>query len=69
MLCIGNSLVHAAGRDAMIQALTEIPDRLDQEHIAHLVFIFEDGGVSKEPGPMQAPWPFGLNDLDFPGSA
>ena len=101
MLCIGNSLVHAAGRDAMIQALTgfrqlvrpggqvvvdsrnweklhaehrivqvadrvvtrrgrrcivlyawEIPDRLDQEHVAHLVFIFEDGGgVSKEPGP------------------
>ena len=93
VLCIGNSLVHAAGRDAMIQALTgfrqmvrpgghvvvdsrnweklhaerrivqvadrvvtrrgrrcivlyawEIPDRLDQEHIAHLVFLFEDGG-------------------------
>jgi len=92
VLCIGNSLVHAAGRDAMIQALTglremvrpgghlvvdsrnweklhaerrivqpaksavtrngrrcvclyawEIPDRLDQEHVAHIVFIFEDG--------------------------
>ena len=92
VLCIGNSLVHAAGRDAMIEALTglremvrpgghvvvdsrnweklhaerrivqfangavtrhgrrcivlyawEIPDRLDQEHIAHIVFIFEDG--------------------------
>jgi hypothetical protein len=93
VLCIGNSLVHAVGRDAMIQALTgfrkvvrpggrvvvdsrnweklhaerrivqvadrlvtrrgsqcialyawEIPDRLDQEHVAHLVFIFEEGG-------------------------
>ena len=92
VLCIGNSLVHAAGRDAMIQALTglremvrpgghvvvdsrnweklhaerrivqlansavtrhgrrcivlyawEIPERLDQEHVAHIVLIFEDG--------------------------
>ena len=92
VLCIGNSLVHAAGRDAMIQALTglremvrpgghvvvdsrnweklhaehrvvqladravtrhgrrcivlyawEIPDRLDQEHVAHIVLIFDDG--------------------------
>jgi SAM-dependent methyltransferase len=93
VLCIGNSLVHAAGRDAMVQALTglrrvarpggyvvidsrnweklhadrqivqvadravtrggrrcvvlyawEIPDRLGEEHVAHLVFVFEDGG-------------------------
>lgn len=92
VLCIGNSLVHAAGRGAMIEALTglremvrpgghvvvdsrnweklhaerrivqvassavtrngrrcavlyawEIPDRLDSEHVAHIVFIFEDG--------------------------
>lgn len=94
VLCVGNSLVHAAGRDAMVQALTglrrmarpggyvvidsrnwerlharrqvvevadrvvtregrrclvlyawEIPDRLGDEHIAHLVFLFEDGGL------------------------
>ena len=93
VLCLGNSLVHAAGRDAMVQALTglrrmarprgyvvvdsrnwerlhaerqivqiadrvvaregrrcfvlyawEIPDRLGDEHIAHLVFVFENGG-------------------------
>jgi len=93
VLCIGNSLVHAAGREAMIAALSgfrqmvrpgghvvvdsrnweklhaerrivqvasrtvtrrgrrcitlyawEIPDRLHQEHVAHLVFIFEDDG-------------------------
>jgi len=92
VLCTGNALVHAAGRDAMVAALTglrrtarpgghvvidsrnweklhaerpivqvmdrvrtrggrrcvvfyawEIPDRLDQEHVAHLVFLFEDG--------------------------
>ena len=92
VLCIGNSLVHAVGRDAMIGALTglremvrpgghlvvdsrnweklhterrivqvadsavtrdghrcvglyawEIPDRLDAEHVAHIVFLFEDG--------------------------
>jgi SAM-dependent methyltransferase len=93
VLCIGNSLVHAAGRDAMVQALTglrraarpggyvvidsrnweklhaerrivevadrvvtrrgrrcvvlyawEVPDRPGGEHVAHLVFIFENGG-------------------------
>jgi SAM-dependent methyltransferase len=93
VLCVGNSLVHATGRDAMVQALTglrqmarpgghvvidsrnweklhakrqivqvadrvvtrggrrcfvlyawEIPDRLGDEHIAHLVFVFENGG-------------------------
>src|SRR5690348_12783972 len=92
VLCTGNALVHAAGRDAMVQALIglrrtarpggyvvvdsrnweklhaerpivqvmdrvkrrggrrcvvlyawEVPDRLDEEHIAHLVFLFEDG--------------------------
>jgi glycine/sarcosine N-methyltransferase len=92
VLCTGNALVHAAGQDAMIQALTglsqmarpggqvvihlrnwellhaerrivqvanrvrtrggrrcvvlyawEVPDRLDQEHIAHIVFLFENG--------------------------
>jgi SAM-dependent methyltransferase len=92
VLCIGNSLVHAAGRDAMVRALIglrrmarpgghvvvdsrnweklhaerrivqvadravtrrgrrcvvlyawEIPDRLGEEHTAHLVFVFEDG--------------------------
>jgi SAM-dependent methyltransferase len=92
VLCIGNSLVHAADRDGMIRALTglrdmvrpgghvvvdsrnweklhaerrivqfadravtrhgrrcivlyawEIPDRLDREHVAHIVLIFEDG--------------------------
>lgn len=92
VLCVGNSLVHAAGREAMVQALTglrqmarpgghvvidsrnweklhaerrivqvanrvrgrdgrrcvnfyawEIPGRLQDEHIAHIVFVFEDG--------------------------
>jgi SAM-dependent methyltransferase len=92
VLCIGNSLVHAAGREAMVEALTglrrmarpggyvvvdsrnweklhaehrvvhvadrvvtragrrcvvlyawEIPERFGDEHIAHMVFIFENG--------------------------
>jgi SAM-dependent methyltransferase len=92
VLCVGNSLVHAAGRDAMVDALTglrrvarpgghvvidsrnweklhaerrivqvanqavtrhgrrcltfyawEIPERLEDEHVAHIVFLFEDG--------------------------
>jgi SAM-dependent methyltransferase len=92
VLCTGNALVHAAGQDAMVAALTglrrmarpgghvvihsrnweklhaerrivqvanqvrvrggrrcvmfyawEVPDRLDQEHIAHIVFVFEEG--------------------------
>ena len=91
VLCVGNSLVHAAGQDAMVEALTglrrmarpgghvaidsrnweklhaerrivrvaprvltrdgrrclsfyawEIPERLHDEHVAHIVFIFED---------------------------
>src|SRR5215469_13484546 len=93
VLCIGNSLVHAAGRDAMVEALSglrrmarpgghvvvdsrhweklhadrpivqvadqmvtrggrrclllyawEVPDRLGEAHIGHLVFVFDDGG-------------------------
>jgi glycine/sarcosine N-methyltransferase len=92
VLCIGNALVHAAGRDAMAEALTglrrmarpgghvvidsrnweklhaerqivqvaervvtrggrrcvvlyawEIPEHLRDEHVAHLVFVFENG--------------------------
>ena len=92
VLCTGNALVHAAGREAMVQALTglrqmtrpgghvvihsrnweklhadrrivqaanrvrtrsgrrcvllyawEVPVHLDQEHIAHIVFLVEDG--------------------------
>jgi SAM-dependent methyltransferase len=92
VLCIGNSLVHAAGRDTMVEALAglrqmarpgghvvidsrnweklhaerrivqvadrvvtrrgqrcvalyawEIPDRLEDEHVAHIVFVFENG--------------------------
>jgi glycine/sarcosine N-methyltransferase len=93
VLCTGNALVHATGRDAMVQALTglrrmarsgghvvvdsrnweklhaerqivqiadrvvtrggrrclvlyawEVPDRPGGEHIAHLVFVFDNGG-------------------------
>jgi glycine/sarcosine N-methyltransferase len=92
VLCVGNSLVHVTGQDAMVEALTglrrmtrpgghvvidsrnweklhaerqvvrvanqvrardgrrcltfyawEIPGRLHDEHVAHIVFVFEDG--------------------------
>jgi len=112
VLCVGNSLVHAAGRDAMVQALTglrrmarpggyvvvdsrnweklhaerqivqvanrvvtragrgcvvlyawEIPDRLGDEHIAHLVFIFESDGQI-EPHEYQITFrPFTISEL------
>ena len=112
VLCTGNALVHAAGRDAMVAALTglrrmarpgghvvidsrnweklhadrrivqvangvrtrggrrcvvlyawEVPDRFDQEHIAHLVFLFEDGD-RVEPREYQLSFrPFTLRDL------
>jgi SAM-dependent methyltransferase len=112
VLCIGNSLVHAAGRDAMVRALVglrrmarpgghvvidsrnweklhaerrivqvadrvvtrdgrrcvvlyawEVPDRLDEEHLAHLVFLFEDGDRI-EPHEYQISFrPFTLGEL------
>ena len=112
VLCIGNSLVHAAGRDAMVEALTglrrmarpgghvvidsrnweklhadrqivqvadrvvtrgprrcvvlyawEIPDRLGEEHIAHLVFVFEDGDRIESHDHVIAFRPFTLSEL------
>jgi SAM-dependent methyltransferase len=112
VLCIGNSLVHAAGRDAMVEALTglrrmarpgghvvvdsrnweklhaerqivqvadrvvtregrrcvtlyawEIPDRLGGEHVAHLVFVFEDGGRAESHEYVIAFRPFTLGEL------
>jgi ubiquinone/menaquinone biosynthesis C-methylase UbiE len=112
VLCVGNSLVHAAGRDAMVQALTglrrmarpggyvvvdsrnweklhaerqivqlanrvvtrggrrclvlyawEVPDRLGDEHVAHLVFVFENGG-QVEPHEYRITFrPFAISEL------
>jgi len=112
VLCVGNSLVHAAGRDAMVAALTglrrmarpgayvvvdsrnweklhterrivevadrvvtregrrcvvlyawEVPARLGEEHIAHLVFVFDNGGQI-EPHEHQITFhPFTISEL------
>jgi glycine/sarcosine N-methyltransferase len=112
VLCVGNALVHATGRDAMVQALTglrqmarpgghvvidsrnweklhaerqivqlaeravtrggrrcivlyawEVPDRLHEEHIAHLVFVFDDSGQIA-PHEYQIPFlPFTVSEL------
>ena len=112
VLCVGNSLVHAAGRDAMVRALTglrqmarpgghvvvdsrnweklhadrrivqvanrvvarggrrcltlyawEIPDRLGDEHIAHLVFVFDNDGQAEPHEYPIAFRPFTIGDL------
>jgi glycine/sarcosine N-methyltransferase len=112
VLCTGNALVHAAGRDAMVEALTalwqmartaghvvidsrnweklhaerrivqvmdrvrtrggrrcltlyawEIPARLEQEHIAHIVFLYEEGD-RVEPREYQVSFrPFTIGEL------
>jgi SAM-dependent methyltransferase len=112
VLCIGNSLVHAAGRDAMVAALTglrrtarpgghvvvdsrnwaklhaerrvvqvadrvvtregrrcvtfyawEFPERLTEEHTAHLVFVFDNGGRAETREYPVTFQPFTLSDL------
>ena len=112
VMCVGNSLVHAAGRDAMVEALTalrrmarpgghvvidsrnweklhaerrivqvdervitrggrrclqfyawEIPDRLGEEHTAHLVLVFEDGDRAEPHEHVITFRPFTLSEL------
>jgi glycine/sarcosine N-methyltransferase len=112
VLCTGNALVHASGRDAMVQALTalrrmarpgghvvvdsrnweklhadrrivqmadrvvtrggrrcvvfyawEVPDRFGDEHIAHLVFVFERGGQVEPHEYVITFRPFTISDL------
>jgi len=112
VLCVGNSLVHAAGRDAMVQALTglrrmarpggyvvidsrnweklhaerrivqvadrvvarggrrcvvlyawEVPDRFADEHIAHLVFVFENGDQIEPHEHQITFYPFTISEL------
>ena len=112
VLCIGNSLVHAAGQDAMVRALAglrrmarpgghvvvdsrnweklhaerrivqvadrvvtregrrcvafyawEIPERPADEHIAHLVFVFDDGGHAESREYQLTFRPFTVGDL------
>jgi glycine/sarcosine N-methyltransferase len=112
VLCTGNALVHASGRDPMVQALTglrqmarpgghvvvdsrnweklhaerqivqmadrvvtrggrrcltfyawEVPDRLGDEHTAHLVFVFERGGQVEPHEHVISFRPFTISDL------
>jgi ubiquinone/menaquinone biosynthesis C-methylase UbiE len=112
VLCIGNALVHAAGRDAMVEALIglrrmarpgghvvvdsrnweklhaerqivqvadrvvtregrrcvvfyawEVPERLRDEHIAHLVFVFDNGGQAESREYPITFRPFTVSDL------
>ena len=46
---VANRMVSRGGRRCITLYAWEIPDRLHQEHVAHLVFIFEDdGGISPQ---------------------
>jgi SAM-dependent methyltransferase len=112
VLCTGNALVHAVGRDAMVQALSglrrmarpgghvvvdsrnweklhaerrivqvadrvviregrrcvvfyawEVADRLEDEHIAHLVFVFDDRGQLEVHEHLITFQPFTLSEL------
>jgi SAM-dependent methyltransferase len=112
VLCIGNSLVHAAGQEAMVTALTglrrmarpgghvvidsrnweklhaerqivqvadsvvtregrrcvvlyawEIPQNLHDEHVAHLVFVFENGDQAEAHEHRIAFRPFTISEL------
>jgi hypothetical protein len=40
---LADSAVTRHGRRCIVLYAWEIPDRLDQEHVAHIVLIFEDG--------------------------
>jgi SAM-dependent methyltransferase len=112
VLCVGNSLVHAVGRDAMVESLTglrrmarpggyvvidsrnweklhaerrivqvadqvvtrggrrcvvlyawEVPDRIGDEHIAHLVFVFENGDQIEPHEHQITFYPFTVSEL------
>ena len=41
---VADRVVTRRGRRCITLYAWEIPERLDQEHVAHLVFIFENGG-------------------------
>jgi hypothetical protein len=51
------------GRRCIVLYAWEIPDRLDQEHVAHLVFIFEDGGQIEPHEYRIGFYPFTLGEL------
>jgi SAM-dependent methyltransferase len=41
---VANQVRTRGGRRCLMFYAWEMPERLDQEHIAHIVFLFEDGG-------------------------
>jgi hypothetical protein len=40
---VANRVRTRGGRRCVMLYAWEVPDRLDQEHVAHIVFLFEDG--------------------------
>jgi hypothetical protein len=60
---VADRVVTRRGRRCIALYAWEIPDRLDQEHVAHLVFIFEDGGRIEPREYRIGFYPFTLGEL------
>jgi len=60
---VADRVVARQGRRCVVLYAWEIPDRLGDEHIAHLVFVFDNGG-RLEPHEHQITFrPFTVSDL------
>jgi hypothetical protein len=60
---IADRVVTRGGRRCLVLYAWEVPDRLGDEHIAHLVFVFENGGRT-EPHEHQITFrPFTISEL------
>ena len=60
---VADRMVTRGGRRCLVLYAWEVPDRLGDEHIAHLVFLFENGGQI-EPHEYQITFrPFTVSEL------
>jgi len=60
---VADRMVTRGGRSCLVFYAWEVPDRLGDEHIAHLVFVYANGGQI-EPHEHKITFrPFTLNDL------
>jgi hypothetical protein len=60
---VADRVVTRGGRRCLALYAWEIPDRLGEEHIAHLVFIFDNGGQAEPHEYTIAFRPFTISDL------
>jgi hypothetical protein len=60
---VANAVRTRGGRRCVVLYAWEVPDRLDQDHTAHLVFLFEDAGQLESHEYQLSFRPFTLGDL------